>query len=120
MMLAAGTRTVFALDPHKSIHQYGHSVWHRQNGLPANAVNVGFHGRDGYLWLGTSAGLFRFDGVNFKSVNTSSANNKEVETIAALCVTKDSSLWVGTAYSGLVRIKNEEVSLFDASDDSTI
>ena len=120
MMLTAGTRTAFALDPHKSIHQYGHSVWHRQNGLPANAVNVGFHGRDGYLWLGTSAGLFRFDGVNFKSVNTSSANNKEVETIAALCVTKDSSLWVGTAYSGLVRIKNEEVTLFDASDDSTI
>ena len=120
LILAAGTKTTFALDPHKSIHQYGHNVWYRQNGLPANGVNVGFHGRDGYLWLGTSAGLFRFDGVNFKSVITNSGDNKEVETIAALCVTKDSSLWVGTAYSGLLRIKNEEVTPFDASVDTTI
>jgi ligand-binding sensor domain-containing protein len=121
LFLALGEQSLlFALDPHKTIYQYGHSVWYRQNGLPANAVNVGFQGQDGYLWLGTSAGLFRFDGVNFKAVITNPANGNNVETIAALCVTKDSSLWVGTAYGGLRRIKNEKVTVFDPTNDTTI
>lgn len=111
---------LYALDPEKTIHQYGQNVWYRQNGLPANAVNIGFQGRDGYLWLGTSAGLFRFDGVNFKSVRTNPFNNDAVETIAALCVTSDSSLWVGTTYSGLLRIKNEKMILYDPSVDPKI
>ena len=112
--------SALALDPHKTIFQYGHSVWHRQNGLPANAVYVGFQGQDGYLWLGTSAGLFRFDGVNFTPVNTNPKDSKIIETIAALCAAKDSSLWVGTANSGLLRIKNEKVTLYDPTFDSTI
>jgi ligand-binding sensor domain-containing protein len=66
LVLAVGsTSSLFALDPQKSIAQYGHGVWVKQTGLPANAVNVAFQTRDGYLWLGTSAGLFRFDGVSF-------------------------------------------------------
>jgi hypothetical protein len=40
---------IFALDSQKTINQYGHIVWLKQNGLPANAVYVGFQGRDGYI-----------------------------------------------------------------------
>ncbi|HTX20034.1 MAG TPA: two-component regulator propeller domain-containing protein, partial [Bacteroidota bacterium] len=56
---------LFALDPLKSIAQYGQNIWLRKNGLPANTANTVIQTRDGYLWAGTSAGLFRFDGVNF-------------------------------------------------------
>jgi ligand-binding sensor domain-containing protein len=115
-----GQSSLFALDPQKTINQYGHDVWYRQNGLPSNAVNVGFQGHDGYLWLGTSAGLFRFDGVNFKLVNTNPVNSDAIQTIAALCMTKDSSLWVGTAYHGLLRIKNKKVTFIDPSVDPSI
>jgi len=59
---------LFALDPKKSIGQYGQSIWLRQNGLPANAVNAVCQTHDGYIWLGTSAGLYRFDGVNFTKI----------------------------------------------------
>lgn len=76
VIIICGSLPVLALDPQKTINQYGHNVWFRQNGLPANAVYVGLQGRDGYLWLGTSAGLFRFDGVNFTLVNT---NQKTVK-----------------------------------------
>src|SRR5262245_10501452 len=35
------------------------------DGLPSNIVNAIAQDRDGYLWLGTSSGLVRFDGANF-------------------------------------------------------
>jgi ligand-binding sensor domain-containing protein len=66
LVLAVGsTSSLLALDPQKSIAQYGHSVWVKQTGLPANAVNVTLQTCDGYLCLGTSAGLSRFDGASF-------------------------------------------------------
>ncbi|MBN1398020.1 MAG: hypothetical protein JXA06_08325 [Bacteroidetes bacterium] len=101
--------STFALDPQKTINQYGHNVWFKHNGLPANAVYTGLQGRDGYLWLGTSAGLFRFDGVNFTPVNTNPKDSKAIETISTLCRSRDSSLWIGTTFSGLRRLKNEKI-----------
>ena len=107
---------VFALDPQKTINQYGHKVWLKQNGLPANAVNVGLQGRDGYLWLGSSAGLFRFDGVSFTTVNTNPKDSKVIETISTLCLSRDSSLWVGTTFSNLRRIKNEKIFRYSGAN----
>ncbi len=100
---------LFSLDPHKSIAQYGQNVWLRKNGLPANAVNVALQTNDGYIWLGTSAGLFRFDGVNFTKVNLDAENGRTNETISSLLESKDSSLWIGTGYNGLRRIKGGKI-----------
>ncbi len=103
------TFPVFALDPQKTIAQYGHTVWLRQNGLPANAVNVSLQAKDGYIYFGTSAGLFRFDGVNFNKIGVDPGKEKSRETISALCASRDSSLWIGTEYKGLRRIKNGQL-----------
>ncbi len=111
-MLSMMTDAVYALDPQKTISQYGHNVWLRQNGLPANLVNVAFHTSDGYLWLGTSAGLFRFDGVNFTNVPTNPLNPRDRETVTALCQTSDGSLWIGTIFSGLRRLSGDSMSVY--------
>ena len=100
------TSTALALDPSKSINQYGHDVWLRQNGLPANSINVCVQTRDGYLWLGTTAGLFRFDGVSFKSVGTDPDSSKSPETVSVLCESGDGTLWIGTQFGGLRCLKN--------------
>ncbi|MGD0338371.1 MAG: two-component regulator propeller domain-containing protein [Bacteroidota bacterium] len=97
---------IFALDPQKTINQYGHTIWIRQNGLPATAVNVVLQTHDGYIWFGMSAGLFRFDGVSFTQVSTNPENSKSNESVTSLCETRDSSLWIGTGYNGLRRLKN--------------
>jgi ligand-binding sensor domain-containing protein len=120
MLTFVWTSVLLALDPHKTINQYGHCVWYKQNGLPTNSINVGFQGRDGYLWLGTSAGLFRFDGVNFYSVITNLKNKDIVETISSLCMSKDSTLWIGTAYNGLLRYKNGNITAIDPTTDPAI
>jgi ligand-binding sensor domain-containing protein len=120
LLMVWSTATLVALDPHKTINQYGHSVWFKRNGLPVNSINVGFQGRDGYLWLGTTAGLFRFDGVDFYSVNTNLKNPNIVETISSLCMSKDSTLWIGTAYNGLFQYKNGKITVIDPTVDPTI
>src|ERR1700730_316295 len=44
---------------------YVSRVWRTQDGLPENRVRTIAQTPDGYLWLGTSSGLARFDGVRF-------------------------------------------------------
>ena len=100
---------VFALDPQKTINQYGHNVWSRQNGLPVNAVNAVLQTRDGYIWLGTTAGLLRFDGNRFEWISTDPDDNKNRETINTLFESKDSSLWIGTANNWICRLKDGKI-----------
>src|SRR5258708_2348790 len=40
--------------------------WHPEDGLPQDSVNAIVQTQDGFLWVGTSAGLARFDGVRFR------------------------------------------------------
>lgn len=40
--------------------------WTIENGLPSNTLLNLIQTRDGYIWVGTKAGLARFDGVRFK------------------------------------------------------
>ncbi|MBL8205682.1 MAG: hypothetical protein JNM09_15715, partial [Blastocatellia bacterium] len=104
-----GMFSAFALNPQKTISQYGRDIWLRQNGLPANAVNVTLQTRNGYLWFGTAAGLFRFDGVRFTGIHTDPKDSEKLETISTLYEAKDGSLWIGTPYNGLRRFKNGKI-----------
>jgi len=38
-----------------------------ENGLPQNTVQALAETQDGFVWLGTEAGLVRFDGVEFQT-----------------------------------------------------
>ena len=102
----------FALDPDKTITQYHLDRWSRQNGLPANNINVVLQTHDDYLWFGTSSGLFRFDGERFYRVRTDTDQTDNGSSVTALCETKDGSLWVGTEFNGLFRLRRGSIKFF--------
>ena len=53
--------------PRTRIHQgYVIREWSTEDGLIDNDVHSLGQDRDGFLWIGTTAGLMRFDGVEFK------------------------------------------------------
>src|SRR5262252_7723461 len=58
------TGTAWALDPHRHITQFGHTVWRAQDGFVTRPAVVA-QTADGYIWIGTNDGLVRFDGVKF-------------------------------------------------------
>src|SRR5262249_1476826 len=58
------TGTAWALDPQRRITQYGHRAWRAEDGFVGRPIAV-TQTTDGYVWIGTTDGLIRFDGVRF-------------------------------------------------------
>ena len=52
----------WALDPTRSVAQFHHTSWTVADGMPADIWAI-TQTQDGYLFLGSVNGLYRFDGV---------------------------------------------------------
>lgn len=79
-------------------------AWQVEDGLPDNLVQAITQTSDGFLWVGTRAGLARFDGNQFVCYDTRNTPALKNSSITALCAGKDGSLWIGTDGGGLVRL----------------
>jgi signal transduction histidine kinase/ligand-binding sensor domain-containing protein len=80
-----------ALDPTRSIAQLHHTAWTIVDGMPANIWAID-QTPDGYLWLGSVDGLYRFDGVRVERV---AADKLPSPSIHALAATASGGLWIG-------------------------
>ena len=96
---------VAGLDPSRKISQYGHSMWRIQDGYLPGPPEAIAQTADGYLWIGTHAGLVRFDGVRFVPWSSPKSEKLPSDQIHYLLGTSDGSLWIGTA-GGLARWKD--------------
>ncbi len=72
--------------------QYGEA-----QGLSANNVTAIAQDRAGFIWVGTSNGLFRYDGSRFRRYDTE--QGLPIAFITSLHAAEDGSLWVGTTAS---------------------
>src|ERR1035437_10356850 len=84
---------------------YTARTWQSDEGLPNNYVRAIVQTPDGYLWVGTSAGLARFDGLHFTAFTPQNTPPLENANITALCVDGQGTLWIGTYGGGLVCLK---------------
>src|SRR4051812_18437167 len=69
--------------------------WEIEDGLPQNTVNAMVQTRDGFLWVGTNAGLARFDGVRFRTFGLQEGLRSVL--ITTLVEDRQGTLWVGTS-----------------------
>src|ERR1044072_1871868 len=114
-LLLSGSGTAFALDSQTNLSRYGHDVWLTENGLPQNTVHSIAQTKDGYLWIGTEAGLARFDGVTFTIFDKQNTPQIKSNYIRTLLADRQGALWIGTA-EGLVRRLNGTFTLFTTNE----
>jgi signal transduction histidine kinase/ligand-binding sensor domain-containing protein len=93
----------FALDPTRAPSQYVVTRW-GPGSLPSNVVHALVQSRDRYLWLGTSAGLVRFDGAEFKV--QSALAEVEAGGVSRLAERSDGTLFVGTLTGSFFEYKD--------------
>ena len=96
---------LLALDPALAVSQYAHTAWTVRDGFSLGNVYAMAQTPDGYLWLGTEFGLFRFDGVRFLPWQPPAGQQLPDKNINSLLVTRDGSLWIGT-FGGLVILRD--------------
>jgi len=78
--------------------------WQTKDGLPQNTINALAQTRDGYLWVGTSGGLARFDGVRFRTFGLQ--DGLRSVRISTLLEDSYGVLWVGATGGGVSRWEN--------------
>jgi signal transduction histidine kinase/ligand-binding sensor domain-containing protein len=82
-----------------------------ENGLPQNTVQALLQTSDGFVWLGTEAGLVRFDGIAFQILDRNSNPALPGNDIRCLLESPDGALWIGTS-GGLARWKDGTMTAF--------
>lgn len=77
--------------------QYRIDRWTTEQGLPQNTVRAVHQTRDGYLWIGTSYGLARYDGIRLKDYTAelmlAGVANLQISQVAE---DSDGRLWIRT------------------------
>ena len=102
-----------AQDVEDVLANYSLTTWGGTDGFVFGDTNTIAQDATGYLWLGTSVGLVRFDGVRFVPWNISGVPAGIF--ITALHASSDGSLWVGLS-TGIVRIRNDEATLYTSRE----
>ena len=87
-------------------YSYTQTVYSSDNGLPCGEANDVVQTNDGILWIGTYAGLYRYNGSDFKWMSEFGS----VKNVNCLYVDLEGRLWIGTNDNGLTISIGENVS----------
>lgn len=95
--------------------EYAHTAWNGQRGAPADVVQFA-QTPDGWLWISSPNGLFRFDGLDFERMDSVQGHRLHSTNTLGLLVTRDGRLWVGDRFGGISVFAAGRMRLFTETD----
>jgi ligand-binding sensor domain-containing protein len=108
-----------ALNPDRDIHQLAHRSWGEKDGYPGNAQALA-QTQDGFLWIGSDTGFFRFDGVHFERYVPRSGDKLPENVVRSLLALPDGSLWVAYRFENKICVlRNGQVKSYGKADGVT-
>jgi signal transduction histidine kinase/ligand-binding sensor domain-containing protein len=118
LLLAAAVCTARAAPPPRSEQgrplQVHHTAWLTSEGAPGPVYALA-QSPDGWLWLGTSAGLFRFDGVRFEHIEALGGRPLPASAVRSLSCAPDGALWIGYLFGGASRWRGGVLTNFGSA-----
>jgi signal transduction histidine kinase/ligand-binding sensor domain-containing protein len=115
LLLAMAPAPIFGDASDRTISQFVHTAWTAKDGVPANIVDIA-QTADGFLWLGTPIGLYRFDGVTFELYQPESGPAFPSNRINALQALNNGDLWIGFLGGGASMLHNGRCTNYPSGD----
>ncbi|MEP7310853.1 MAG: two-component regulator propeller domain-containing protein [Acidobacteriota bacterium] len=107
-LLLAAAPPLHAADADNLLTGYAPTSWTDGDGVPLGTVYSIGQDRDGYLWIATDAGLFRFDGVRFTPWDSIGETPLPRTPVSALWLARDGSIWAGLP-GGVRHIRGDRI-----------
>jgi signal transduction histidine kinase/ligand-binding sensor domain-containing protein len=101
--------------------QIGFDSWGFQEGAP-DEIDSLTQTNDGYLWIGSPCGLFRFDGKRFERYHPPSGTEFISPNVSGLLGTSSGGLWIGYRFGGFSFLKDGQLTNYarDAASTGTV
>ena len=110
---SSGNRNVaLAVDPIRKNEGFSAVLYNNSNGMPTSEANAVAQTADGFLWIGSYAGLIRYDGTSFERFDPSSGP----ANVRCLFVDSRDRLWIGSNDAGLLRMEEGIFRKWDRAD----
>jgi ligand-binding sensor domain-containing protein len=111
LVLVCFASSVRAVDPDRTISQYLREHWGSDRGLAGGAVTAIAQTPDGYLWVGTEKGLFRFDGLTFRAFPLAVPTTFAIGCVQRLVADSQGNLWILLKNTTILRYHDQKFEL---------
>ena len=115
IVLFAVASEAHAQAPERPLGSLFHTGWTVREGAPGDIAALA-QTHDGFLWLGTQAGLFRFDGVQFERIDAPAGSEFPSSAVSALYAPPEGGLWIGYRYGGASFLADGRLRNFTEQD----
>jgi len=107
---------VLALDRDRTLTQFHHTAWTAKDGAPSQ-ISALAQTEDGYLWIGSARGLYKFDGVEFTQYIPPAGVSFPSNNVSSLLATPDGGLWITFRPAGLAFLKAGQIKVFSRPEE---
>ena len=87
-------------------------LYNNQNGLPTSEANAITETGEGFIWIGSYAGLIRYDGNSFERFDPKTG----ITNVRSLFTDSKGRLWIGTNDSGVFLMDKGQLRQWDTED----
>jgi signal transduction histidine kinase/ligand-binding sensor domain-containing protein len=114
LAMQIGTIQGWGIEPLPSLSQYAHRQWRFGDAGLLGTPQSLTQSADGYIWVSTGNGLFRFDGLQFRKWEPPAGESLPSRSTWYLLGARNGSIYVGTDL-GLARIAKGHVHVYPSN-----
>ncbi|MBO7663807.1 MAG: HD domain-containing protein [Clostridia bacterium] len=101
-----------SVDPTGRAEGFSAILYNNPNGLPTSEANAITETSEGFIWLGSYAGLIRYDGHTFERFDSTTG----IANVRCLFTDSRDRLWIGTNDSGVFLMEKGELRQWDKAE----
>lgn len=113
--LAAAAPALRGQPPGPALGVLDHTVWTIREGAPS-VVTALAQSADGVLWIGSTTGLYQFDGVRFERFEPPASKPLPSLSINVMLALSDGALWIGYHVGGVSVLRRGRVESYSQRD----